>query len=246
MRSRKMIATSLALVFGMAIFFGTANAEAISVSDSNLLSNQTVLTSSQYHTTIFPESGVVDGAAGDSPSPSDFLFAAGDTQRRLVISGFNSDIALIRLWTEPDFAPADMMVLSSTENITSVDWSTLDAEATFPTCLTMITGMTLNPMPEGDYTTWAEGDTAGSWVVSEQCGCGPTTAPTLYKDFLVSAPAGTQSLYFDFGSALGGYAGLSVRISEIQAFSAVPEPGTMALLFSGLLGMLSCGWRKRK
>jgi hypothetical protein len=28
--------------------------------------------------------------------------------------------------------------------------------------------------------------------------------------------------------------------------AAVPEPGTLALLAAGLLGLLVCGWRKRK
>ena len=46
-----------------------------------------------------------------------------------------------------------------------------------------------------------------------------------YIDLYVNAPVGTQSLLFDIGSANGE----GDRISELQAFAAVPEPSSLSL-----------------
>jgi hypothetical protein len=70
-----------------------------------------------------------------------------------------------------------------------------------------------------------------------------------YVDILVNAPAGTQSLYLDFGvsDSLGGE-GHGVRVVELQAFNlaGVPEPSSLAILSCGLVGLVAYGWRKRK
>jgi hypothetical protein len=69
----------------------------------------------------------------------------------------------------------------------------------------------------------------------------------MYKEFLVNAAAGTKSLYFNFGTTGGGDVGWNIaRISEIQAFAAVPEPSTVALLASGVMALLAYAWKKRK
>lgn len=66
-----------------------------------------------------------------------------------------------------------------------------------------------------------------------------------YVDISVIAPAGTQSLFLEFGGvdALGQSYG--VRISEVQAFM-VPEPATLVLAAGGLIGLLVYAWRQRK
>jgi hypothetical protein len=239
----------MVVVVGMAMLVSIAKASPVSVSDSNLLSGKTVFVSSEYSSTVFPSGGVVDGAAGDSPTKSDFLFANDSGIEQLVISGFNSDVAKIRIWTEPDFTPGAVTVRSSTNNVTSADWSALatDATATFEKSLVSTTVLSVYPEPAGAATTWAMGSTAGSWTVSSQVASGPGTIPVMYKEFLVSAPAGTRSLYFNFGAIGGGDAGWNIaRISEIQAFSSVPEPSAVALIVSGMVALLAYAWRKRK
>lgn len=59
-----------------------------------------------------------------------------------------------------------------------------------------------------------------------------TMAPTFNSNlasFLVSAPAGTQSLRFDFGTSGSSGSTAGVRVAELQAFP-VPEPASIALL----------------
>jgi len=79
----------------------------------------------------------------------------------------------------------------------------------------------------------------------------------VYFDIPVSAPAGTKSLYFDFGNCYlsstrdsegypPGIRGYGERIFEVQALAEIPEPGTLALLATGLIGLLAYAWRKRK
>lgn len=69
-----------------------------------------------------------------------------------------------------------------------------------------------------------------------------------YRDFAVNAPTGTKSLFFDFGSGnmLNGFGAGFARVAEIQAYAAVPEPSTIALLATSLVGLLAYAWRKRK
>jgi hypothetical protein len=250
MRSRKLAIVGMVVALGAAMFVGVAHASFVSVSEGNLLTGKTVLASSSYDSTGFPKAGVVDGAAGDAPNKSDFLFANDGGVEQLVISGFNSNVAKIRIWTEPDFTPGSVTVRSSTNNVTSADWGALSTDPTtvFEKSLVSATTLSVFPEPSGNANSWTVGATAGSWTVSSQVPSGPSnTIASLYKEFLVSAPAGTQSLYFNFGATGGGDAGWNIgRISEIQAFSAVPEPSTVALLVSGAIGLLAYAWRKRK
>lgn len=249
MRSQKMAIVGVVIALGVTMFVGVAHAALISVSEGNLLTRKTVLASSSYDATGFPIAGVVDGAAGDAPNKSDFLFANDSGIEQLVISGFNSDVTKIRIWTESDFTPGSVTVRSSTTNVTSANWTTLSSnpESMFERSLVSATTLSIFPEPSGNSNTWTAGSTAGSWTVSSQVPSGPNTIASLYKEFLVSAPAGTQSLYFNFGATGGGDAGWNIaRISEIQAFSSVPEPSMMVLVLGGAIGLLAYAWRKRK
>ena len=66
-----------------------------------------------------------------------------------------------------------------------------------------------------------------------------------YATMNINAPAGTQSLYFDFGGVDSNGANYGLRIMEIQAFSTA-EPSTSALLGVGMLGWPFYVWRKGK
>jgi len=61
-----------------------------------------------------------------------------------------------------------------------------------------------------------------------------------YVDILVNAPAGTQSLFLDFGGVDSNGSAYGLRIPEVQAF-AMPEPATITILLSGLV----YGYRRR-
>ena len=57
----------------------------------------------------------------------------------------------------------------------------------------------------------------------------------------VSAPAGTQSLYFNFGNS----GGTGMAVAEIQAFAA-PEPSALVLLACGVMALLAYAWRAKR
>jgi hypothetical protein len=101
---------------------------------------------------------------------------------------------------------------------------------------------------------------------------GGTTGPVKFA-VTVDGSAGTVAGYYDFGSGYtlaGSYAatsaqieslvslyvsndyrsgGIGVGVDNIQlatGVNVVPEPGTLCLMGSGLIGLLAYAWRKRK
>ena len=153
-----------------------------SPADTNLLSGQSVVASSQYG--AFLASAATDGTAAQ------LVFADGDSAMRAVIHGFNGTVKQIRIWrcmTDANRVPAQITLRSSTSNNASLT----DAFET-----SLIQAMTLVPAAFID-------------------GC-------LTLD--VDAPAGTRSLYFDFGGADANGSPYGDRILEIQAFSTRRPP----------------------
>jgi hypothetical protein len=73
---------------------------------------------------------------------------------------------------------------------------------------------------------------------------GPEAFTDGYATINVAAPAGTRSLFFDFGGVDSNGSHYGARVMEIQAFAA-PEPSTSVLLGMGLLGLLVYVWRKQ-
>lgn len=70
-----------------------------------------------------------------------------------------------------------------------------------------------------------------------------------YADITVNAPAGTESLFFDFGAGDSNGSSYGIRVVEVQAFNfaqTVPEPASVTLLAGAVLGLLAYAWRRRK
>jgi hypothetical protein len=193
--------------------------EAVSVYEGNLLTNKPVVTSSQFNTDTYAAINAVDGEGGDGAVNNDFVFANNDADQRLIVHGFNSEVKLVRVWTGSDIPPLVVTIKSSTEDLADVNSFTGSSVTTL---------VDAAPLANGWKTDWE-----GRW----------------YRDFIVNALAGTQSLFFDFGDTNGnpnfGPGAGFARILEVQAF-AVPEPSVIALFATGLVGLLAYAWRKRK
>jgi hypothetical protein len=150
-------------------------------------------------------------------SEASHAFSDGDSDQRLVIHGFNSPLAVVRVWRAEDRVPQQVTIRSS-----HADRSSLNA-ADYETTLADRSSLSFND--------------AG------------------YADVAVKAPAGTQSLFLDFGDRTEYYpAGgwkmpAGVRTVEVQAFAAPPaavspsappwwtsgrESGRTALQFDGI------------
>jgi hypothetical protein len=233
MKSRQMAVVGLLVVLALAALVAGASASVL-VSDPNLLSGKQVATSSNYGGdgsagTFGCSANVVNGAGGGPTA--DFIFYSsngGDTQQRVVIHGFDSSVNLVRIWSGTDLSPARVCIKSSTTNLSPTAADFANAQAVGESFETLLYDMTA----------------ISGWT---QSGQGVDKMDLYYHDVVVNAAAGTKSLYLDFGQDNGGqYPGWGAcRISEIQAFG-VPEPGTVAMLVSGLVGLLAYAWRKRR
>jgi len=227
-----------------------AMAETVSVTDAdNVLVGSTVTTDGYWYG---PASKIVDDVASIG-GEEEFIFMHGNNEaipQLASISGFTTayDITSIRIYTICNNKPGDdtangaatrnlvdVTIKSSTSVLTSLDAADYsNTVGYFPLCgaydgtsasVTIGTGSYGGPEPDGNDNYF------------------------VYFDLAASAPAGTQSLFFDFNdtraSSTKDY-GHGDRVFEIQGLAPIPEPGTMALLAIGLIGLLCYAWRKRK
>jgi hypothetical protein len=75
--------------------------------------------------------------------------------------------------------------------------------------------------------------TAGTWA-HFTANTGPLSGDAVGKQIVVYLAKGD-----------GSTTGAQMIIDNVQ-LTSVPEPGTVALLLSGLIGLVACAWRKRK
>lgn len=187
----------------------------------NLLANRPVAASSELGGSYTKDK--VTDEKNLNAGANDFVFAHDDKNQQLVVHGFNSSVGMIRVWTGDDIPPLEVTIKSSKSAWTnsSPDWNTVGD--TFDNLVDTVS--------VANKTDWSSAGEGLGW----------------FRDFYVSAPEGTQSLYFNFGSgnALNGINTGFARIAEIQAF-AVPEPSTIVMLSLSVLGLLAYAWRKRK
>jgi hypothetical protein len=145
-----------------------------------------------------------------------FNAGSGNNPQRFAITGFNSPLSQIWLYvitTDTLRMPStndgeQILIKSSTTSTTSLnagDYATTLLPLTgFPTSAFSNTPVVVDPVND------------------------PARSDSKYLVIPVNAPAGTQSLFFDFDGDGNG-----VRIQEVQAFAPVPEPGSVVLILIG-------------
>jgi hypothetical protein len=151
-----------------------------------------------------------------------FNAGSGLNPQRFAISGFNSSISQIWLY----------VITSDTLRMPSSN----DGEQIMVKSSTTLT----TSLNAGDYATtllpftgFATSAFSNSPAVVDPVN-DPARSDAKYLVIPVSAPAGTQSLFFDFDGDGNG-----VRIQEVQAFAPVPEPSSAVLMLMG--GVALCG-----
>ena len=211
MRVRTSVAAAALMLCAWMVVASLADAASVSVTSDNLLKGMTTSAASEY-SGDYAATKAVDGL----PEVSDWVSKGGAGTQILSVSGFDSAVGLIRIWSNADIPVRSVAIRSSTNSLPSTnpaDYATsLVATTTYDAALT---GWTHNPdvaNMTGDY----------------------------YIDYSVSAPAGTKSLLFDFTNS----GNVWVRVEEVQAY-AIPEPTTMGLLVTGLISIVAYAWRKR-
>jgi hypothetical protein len=146
-------------------------------------------------------SHAIDGYLRGTPNPPFNGLIFSGAPEILSLSGFTpGPIGLIRVWT---IAADPGRVPTSVTIRSSISLVSTLTATDYETVLGTFTPLFTGPPPAGTDEN--------------------------YADFVVTAPAGTQSLFFDFDSPSGA------RLSEVQAF--VPEPASIGLaaLAAGLL-----------
>jgi hypothetical protein len=192
------------------------------VSATNLFSGKAVVSSSAYYdgdANDYRAIHAVDGAYGGTGA--DFVFKSGDSQQKLLVHGFDSSIGKVRLWAG-DLRPKEVTLYSSKTDLNlSVD---------------QLKAYDLNSLTKLTDTIALDGS---KWVRSAD--------GDYYFDVAVDAGNGTQSLLAYFGAGNDTVPGDGfARIQEIQAFSSVPEPSTLAGLIGTALAGLGLVWRNRR
>ncbi|MFA5203356.1 MAG: PEP-CTERM sorting domain-containing protein [Lentisphaeria bacterium] len=175
-----------------------------------------LVTAKTYYDASYQATNATDGTF------LNYCSTGGSRQAQVGVGGFDDAIRTIRIWSDNDTtAPLTVSIRSSTKtNITSnlVSLVADDYEKTLCSNLTL-NWETYYDTPSGDY---------------------------FYCTLDVSAFAvnNTKSLYFDFQGDQGAS---FVRIDELQAYNtAIPEPSTILIFGTGLIGLFNPSWRKRK
>jgi hypothetical protein len=234
------------LLFSMAII--ASSSQLFAAGTTALAPNGNILSPSvtTAHTQIPPASTfngakTVDNLISSNNVPADtgLIFYGSETfnpgggvnQQLLAMTGFNSSIGEIWIYSLTNDAlrvPEFVTIKSSTSSTTSL--SDLSYETSLVTNLQIgQTYFTHQPIVDvGQDPFYAPSPTIG----------------VRYAVIPVNAPAGTQSLYFDFGAG-GSFGGNGARIQEIQAFAAVPEPSSIAIV-CGALGTMLFSQRFRR
>ncbi len=239
MSTKALSAIAVLTVAALLVSAVPATAELIDVSNSlNVLSSTNTATASSV--LVESAAATLDGYAAGGEDSSRLIFYHHDDHQLLAITGFDSDFHTVRIFSicntldsgnSPCRNLVDVTIRSSTtDRGTSLDPS--DYETVLATDF-QLCGVDCTTVKGTIY--WGEHNPENGDAF-------------VYFDVPVSAPEGTKSMLLDFGAAVDSTSwdlGHGDRVFEVQALR-IPEPGTLALLATGLIGLLAYAWRKRK
>jgi hypothetical protein len=217
------------------------------VAEANLLSGAAAISTSTLNST-YVAANVTDGKFSAVPGDDSqyaLIFGDPDTMQTVGILNFNATAGInkIRVWSKGDWRTPGYLAVWSSANANA---GLTKAGLTFDGGTGVADNFEKVVMPSTVF--------AGS-PVNAIAHVGIDTANPIagYTDYAVNIAAGTKSLMLAFGG--GCYLGTSqadwnggaqALIGEVQAFAPTPEPGTIVLLATGLIGLLAYAWRKRK
>jgi hypothetical protein len=228
MRSVLRASVVLATVCGLALMASFATADVVGA--ANLFSGQTVAGDTAFNST-YALSNAVDGTTAASG------FLDGATNYRMSISGFNSDIDRVRFFEAGFFqrtSPSVDLYYSSavTSSLNVADYTFL-GNFQIP-----------NVYYENIDGAGSEGHRYLTPTDPPENGPGTQASPINWSELTgLGIPSGTRSVLFNF--APDNSSNLGVFFSEIQGY-AVPEPSTIVVFGTALLGLVAYAWRKRR
>ena len=184
----------------------------------NVLAGSVVASSSSISLSFLPTAAVDNQVRFCCAADQDhgLIFDNSDSSQRLGMTGTYGAIQQIRVWTLNNIIdariPSSVTIRSSINSLSGVQLVTTGSFEKL-----------LGTFPLG---------------TSAFTGTAPNTDIT-FATIAVNAPAGTQSLFYDFGGVADGK---GERIAEIQAF--VPEPTSFALGSVALMALVACRRRR--
>jgi hypothetical protein len=207
-----MKATSTLAAILLVVAAAASSAQGAAINDPNLFSSKPVAITSTY-SVGFPAANATDGTISST------VFADNSAPNDLSISGFNSGIEVLRIWS----TGSERASGSVTIGYTSVDGSTNPADYSSAGTFTLPVDAT-----SSNYLTPGTG---GFYVELDN----------------LNIPAGTKTLGFEFAYPADTGAGstLGPQIAEIQAF-ATPEPASLVLWTVGAAALALLRWRARR
>ena len=130
------------------------------------------------------------------------------------------------------------ITLSAASKVTAIQFATANDEpARDPKTITI----------EGSNATGSDLLLGSSWtsLYSDVSGLADTWDRLVWGNTVTFSNAGEYTSYRVLVSETRNIGPL-MQISEVALYSAIPEPGTLTLVITGLVGLLAYAWRKRK
>lgn len=223
MRSRQIVMVAFLAVCGLALFAGIASAD---------YAWPYVLPDTANDVLYLKPAEVVSGTIWNG--------GADDTVDGLVLNFTNPPDENDLSFSDDAGGVRQLIVHGLNHDLNMIRlWSAVDVPPDSVIIKTNTTD-TVDPLAAGWTTLVPSFTLTGTWsddLPAEEPGV------ALYHDFSVNS-TGTKSLFFEFDNVSTTD---SIRISEVQAYGqAVPEPSSILLLTSGLIGLMAYAWRKRK
>jgi len=219
------------------IAMSLTSAHATSVTDFDLFTPaQTVTVSDTFLNSVFNGGNqlLVDGTTDGH------VFADRNGEPQYIgITGFNSDIDTLRFFDHPQFS-------ERTSQSVDIYYSPLNQTSLLPASYTFLGSFVLPTLNVSGIGGIGNDDifatpTFGPTDIASALQFGGGQVVSFAELTGLGIPSATQSVLLDMGLNLFG-----TGLSEVQAYAAVPEPTSLALLLGTGMVVLVCGRRLRK